>query len=54
MSSLFIFDQYGRCIFERESNDNTLSLSLNIDSGIYTVRIQLESGKIEQKRLVIH
>lgn len=54
MSSLFIFDQYGRCIFERESNDNTLSLSLNIDPGVYTVRIQLESGKIEQKRLVIH
>ncbi len=54
ISRVFIYDQYGRMVFEEKPNEKTSSLSLNLSDGVYILSVLLESGKTEQKRMVIN
>jgi hypothetical protein len=54
ISSVFIYDQYGRIVFEGKPNEKTASIALDVSDGVYIVGVILESGRTEQKRVVIN
>lgn len=54
ITHILIHDQYGRTVFQGNPNDKDVSIALNITDGIYIISITLQSGKTEQKRVVIN